>query len=59
VVQAEQKPTKREWLKAYMDGLERSRYTGSVDIRLTYRNGDIALLILTVKPDAAPERVQP
>jgi hypothetical protein len=48
VVQAEQKPTKREWLKAY----ERSRYTGSVDIRLTYRNGDIALLILTVKPDS-------
>ncbi len=42
-----------------MDGLERSRYTGSVDIRLTYRNGDIALLIPTVKPDAAPERVQP
>ena len=59
MVQAEQKPTKREWLKAYMDGLERSRYTGSVDIRLTYRNGDIALLIPTVKPDAVPERVPP
>lgn len=59
MVQAEQRPTKREWLNAYMDGLERSRYTGAVDILLTYRNGDIALLISTVKPDAAPERVQP
>ena len=39
MVQAEQRPTKREWLNAYMDGLERSRYTGAVDILLTYRNG--------------------
>lgn len=35
-----------------MDGLERSRYTGSVDIRLTYRDGDITLLIPTVKDSA-------
>jgi hypothetical protein len=59
MVQAHQRPTKREWLKAYMDGLERSRHNGSVEIRLTYRDGAVALLILTVKPDAATEQVQP
>jgi hypothetical protein len=32
-----------------MDGLERSRYTGSVEVRLTYRGGDITLVITTVK----------
>jgi hypothetical protein len=47
--QTEHRPTKREWLKAYMDGLERSRYTGSVEVRLTYRGGDITLVITTVK----------
>lgn len=59
MVPTEPRPTKCEWLKAYMDGLERSRHTGSVDIRLTYRDGAIALLILTVKPNAATDRVQP
>lgn len=56
MVQVEPRPTKREWLEAYMNGLERSQFNGSVDIRLTYRNGAISLLIPTVKADAGPER---
>jgi len=59
MAEAEKGPTKREWLAAYMDGLERSRFSGSVDIRLTYRNGEIAFLLPTVKPDAGPEGVSP
>jgi hypothetical protein len=39
-----------------MDGLEQSRYSGSVDIRLTYRDGDITLLLPTVKDDTAPAK---
>ncbi len=54
--QTEHRPTKREWLKAYMDGLERSRYTGSVEVRLTYCNGEITLVITTVKDDSARVR---
>lgn len=57
--QAEPRPTKREWLKAYMDGLERSRFTGSVEVRLTYCNGDITLVITTVKDDIARVRETP
>ena len=39
-----------------MDGLERSRYTGSVEVRLTYCNGEITLVITTVKDDTARVR---
>ena len=39
------KPTKREWVKAYLDGLERSEFTGFVDLRLTFNGGGISRVI--------------
>lgn len=34
-------PTKREWIAALMEGFERSKYTGAVDICLRYARGSL------------------
>jgi len=35
-------PSKREWIAALMEGFERSKYTGAVDICLRYDRGSLA-----------------
>ena len=58
-------PSKREWIEAFLDGLQESGYTGFVDLRLTYNGGGISRVIpmkqepvdLTAPPRRrAPER---
>jgi hypothetical protein len=40
-METERRPTKVEWIAAYLTGLERSGYTGHVALRVTYNNGSI------------------
>jgi hypothetical protein len=42
-------PSKREWLTAWLDGLERSAFTGTVSLTLHLERGSVARL--TVKED--------
>jgi len=44
-------PTKREWLTAWLDGLEHTAFTGTVSLTLRLERGSIARL--TVKEDRA------
>ncbi len=46
-------PTKREWLTAWLDGLERTAFTGTVSLTLRLEQGAIARL--TVKEDRTEE----
>jgi len=39
------RPTKREWIAAYLLGLEKSGYTGRVELILDFNKGGITRLI--------------
>ena len=45
------RPTKRAWLTAWLDGLERSRFTGEARLTLTLEHGSLVrLLVAERKP---------
>ncbi len=39
-------PTRREWLVAWLDGLERSCFTGTVSLTLNLAHGGITRLVV-------------
>ena len=41
-----ERPTKRDWLTAWLDGLERSRFTGEAQITLYLTNGWFTRLVV-------------
>jgi hypothetical protein len=44
-------PPKREWLNAWLDGLERSAFTGTVTLTLHLTDGGITRLVVKEERD--------
>lgn len=49
------RPSKREWLEAYIRGLESSRYTGEVLVLAHFNNGELTKVRPLMEDKAAKQ----
>lgn len=50
------RPSKREWINAYLDGLEGNRYSGRVSLTLEWNKGGLSRLVV-MRQDPVSEGV--